>query len=68
MAKTTKSVDEPNTLVPAKIPLIIAVDQEVNINGKTGKIIWVGSSSYDKDVKVRWSDGSIEFFSSKELN
>jgi hypothetical protein len=67
MGKSSKSsgVSAP---VVAKPPRIIAPDQDIDLDGKIGKIIWVGSTAYDKDVKIRWADGTIEFFSSKELN
>lgn len=52
---------------PPKPRQIIEIDQPIFRSGKEGKIIWIGAESHEKNVKIRWSDGSIEFFATKEL-
>lgn len=64
-ANSSKSAETTKSSVKAL--QIIEVDRSISKDGKEGKIIWIGDESHEKNVKIRWADGSIGFFSSKEL-
>jgi hypothetical protein len=50
-----------------KAPQIVEVGRSILKDGKEGKIIWIGDESHEKNVKILWAEGSVGFFSTKEL-
>lgn len=65
---TTNKV-EPTVPKPAakKQPVTIAVGEKVELDGKSGKILWVGTKDEKESVKVLWDEGGVHFFFSSEL-
>jgi len=66
----SKSASKPVTASDTKVvkqALVLEVDRTIDRSGKTGTIVWIGDQAGAKSIKIRWPDGSIEFFAEKDL-
>lgn len=66
----SKTPNKPSPAADTKVvkqALVLEVDRPVTRSGKTGTIVWIGDQGGSKSIKVRWADGSIEFFAEKDL-
>ena len=67
MSKTTSKPVTATDTKAVKQELVLEVDRTITRLGKTGTIIWIGDQAGAKSFKIRWADGSIEFFAEKDL-
>jgi hypothetical protein len=68
MSKGTQNKPESTYQKPVKQELQqIEIGSTINKHGKTGSVIWMGIQNDVSNVKVRWNDGTIEFFVEKDL-
>lgn len=68
MSKGTQNKPEATSQKSVKQELQkIEIGSTINKNGKTGTVIWMGIQNDISNVKVRWNDGTVEFFVEKDL-
>ena len=60
--KIVSSTDEPaGTAEETGLSADLTVGSAVNLDGKSGSVIWEGHQLGSRKIKVKWDDGSMSF-------